>query len=76
MARDAYAGVLLPDQLPFNKRATSPNAVPGVFSGRRLEDDVVDIALNILTGGDLLDLFTNHDANGGITGDEHRATKS
>ena len=61
--------MLLPDKLPFNKQDTSSSAVPGIFNGRRLEDDVIDIELNIVTGGDPLDFFSNRDANGAITTD-------
>jgi hypothetical protein len=42
------AEVLLPDVMPFNTTNKS-----GFLNGRRLEDDVIDAELNLLTGGAL-----------------------
>jgi hypothetical protein len=46
MTANALADVLLPDILTFD----TSNA-GGFLNGRRLEDDVIDIELNLLTGG-------------------------
>ncbi len=67
-----YTNVLLPDKLPFNKADLgNPFAVPGVFNGRNLADDVIDIELNIVTGGNPLGISSTppRDANGAITTD-------
>lgn len=62
---EALAGVLLPDVLTFDKSS----ALPPPLNGRGLADDVIDTELNIVTGGDPLDLFPGRDAVGGVTGD-------
>ncbi len=60
------AGILLPDVLPFDKAGT----LPPPLNGRALADDVIDTELNIVTGGDPLDILgPDRDANGAITGD-------
>ncbi len=61
----ALAGVLLPDVLTFDKSS----GLPAPLNGRNLEDDVIDVELNIVTGGDPLGLFPGRDATGGITTD-------
>jgi hypothetical protein len=40
------AAIVLPDVMPFNTTSTS-----GFLNGRRLQDDVIDAELNLLTGG-------------------------
>ena len=59
------AGVLLPDVLTYD---TSTSAA-GPLNGRQLADDVIDIELRIVTGGDPLGLFAARDADGAINGD-------
>ncbi len=61
----ALAGVLLPDVLTFDKGS----GLPAPLNGRDLDDDVIDVELNIVTGGDPLGLFPGRDATGGITTD-------
>ncbi len=61
----ALAGVLLPDVLTFDKSS----GLPAPLNGRDLDDDVIDVELNIVTGGDPLGLFPGRDATGGITTD-------
>ena len=60
----ALAGVLLPDVITYD---TGTKAV-GPLNGRALADDVIDVELRIVTGGDPLDLFPR-DADGGINTD-------
>ena len=60
----ALAGVLIPDVLTYD---TSTHAV-GPLNGRRLADDVIDVELNITTGGDPLNLFPRN-ATGGVPSD-------
>jgi uncharacterized protein DUF4331 len=62
---EALASVLIPDVLTYD---TSTHAV-GPLNGRRLTDDVIDVELNITTGGDPLGLFPERDARGGIPSD-------
>ncbi|NNC43678.1 MAG: DUF4331 family protein [Acidimicrobiia bacterium] len=62
----ALAGVLLPDVLTYD---TSTEAV-GPLNGRTLTDDVIDIELRIVTGGDPLGLFEDRDADGAINTDD------
>ncbi len=62
----ALAGVLLPDVLTYD---TSSAAV-GPLNGRTLTDDVIDIELRIVTGGDPLGLFDDRDADGAINTDD------
>jgi len=61
----ALADFLLPDVITYD---TSTAAV-GPLNGRALIDDVIDTELNITTGGDPLDLFTDRDATGGVPSD-------
>jgi len=61
----ALASVLIPDVLTYD---TSTHAV-GPLNGRRLTDDVIDVELNITTGGDPLGLFPERDATGAIPSD-------
>jgi hypothetical protein len=61
----ALASVLIPDVLTYD---TSTHAV-GPLNGRRLTDDVIDVELNITTGGDPLGLFAGHDATGAVPSD-------
>jgi hypothetical protein len=61
----ALASVLIPDVITYD---TSTHAV-GPLNGRRLTDDVIDVELNITTGGDPLGLFADRDATGGIPSD-------
>ncbi|MGI8516878.1 MAG: DUF4331 family protein [Acidimicrobiia bacterium] len=56
------ANLLLPDVLPFDKTST----LPPPLNGRPLTADVISTELNILTGGDPLDLFASRDAVGAI----------
>ncbi|MCI0678164.1 MAG: DUF4331 domain-containing protein, partial [Actinobacteria bacterium] len=60
----ALAGVLLPDVVTYDTGTTAA----GPLNGRALADDVIDIELRIVTGGDPLDLFPR-DADGGINTD-------
>ncbi|MGH8926295.1 MAG: DUF4331 family protein [Acidimicrobiia bacterium] len=59
----ALADLLLPDVLPYDKAGT----LPPPLNGRPLNADVISTELNIVTGGDPLDLFAGRDANGAIT---------
>ena len=61
----ALAGVLLPDYISYD----TSTAAAGPLNGRALADDVIDIELTIVTGGDPLGLFPGRDASGGINGD-------
>jgi hypothetical protein len=61
----ALASVLIPDVLTYD---TATHAV-GPLNGRRLADDVIDVELNITTGGDPLGLFPERDATGGVPSD-------
>jgi hypothetical protein len=60
----ALAGVLLPDVVTYD----TSTAAAGPLNGRALADDVIDVELRIVTGGDPLDLFPR-DADGGINTD-------
>jgi hypothetical protein len=51
---EALASVLLPDILPYTKTDT---VFPSPLVGRALDDDVIDTALGLVTGGDPLTLF-------------------
>ena len=62
---EALAGVLIPDVLPYSRTST----LPAPLNGRALADDVIDVELNITTGGDPLDLFPNRNATGAVPGD-------
>ena len=61
----ALAGVLLPDVLTYD----TSTVASGPLNGRQLADDVIDIELTIITGGDPLGLFADRDAVGGINTD-------
>jgi hypothetical protein len=61
----ALASVLIPDVLTYD---TATHAV-GPLNGRRLTDDVIDVELNITTGGDPLGLFADRDGTGGVPSD-------
>jgi hypothetical protein len=63
------ASVLLPDILPFHR--TGPvSQLPAPLNGRALADDVIDVELRVVTGGDPLGLFGgSRDADGGINTD-------
>jgi len=60
----ALAGILIPDVLVYDRM--SP--LPAPLNGRALTDDVIDVELNITTGGDPLGLF-GRDATGAVPGD-------
>jgi Domain of unknown function (DUF4331) len=64
-AADALAGVLLPDVITYD----TATAAAGPLNGRALVDDVIDIELRIVTGGDPLGLFDDRDADGAINTD-------
>jgi hypothetical protein len=52
------AGFLLPDILTFNTNTpftTDPNDNNGFPNGRRMRDNVIDVALSLLTGGAITD---------------------
>jgi hypothetical protein len=61
----ALAGVLIPDVITYDTRT----AAVGPLNGRALADDVIDVELNITTGGDPLGLFADRDATGGVPSD-------
>jgi len=63
------ASVLLPDILPFHR--TGPvSQLPAPLNGRALADDVIDVELRVVTGGDPLGLFGGaRDADGAINTD-------
>jgi hypothetical protein len=76
----ALASVLLPDILPFH-RSGPVSQLPAPLNGRALTDDVIDVELRVVTGGDPLGLFGgDRDADGGINTDavgphtDYRAT--
>ena len=60
----ALAGILIPDVLTYSRTST----LPAPLNGRALADDVIDVELNITTGGDPLGLF-GRDAAGAVPGD-------
>jgi hypothetical protein len=60
----ALAGILIPDVLPYSRTST----LPAPLNGRALADDVIDVELNITTGGDPLGLF-GRNATGAVPGD-------
>lgn len=62
---EALAGVLLPDVITYD--TSTPAAGP--LNGRGLADEVIDIELRIVTGGDPLGLFADRDADGAINED-------
>lgn len=61
----ALADVLIPDVLVYSRSSS----LPAPLNGRALADDVIDVELNVTTGGDPLGLFPDRDANGAVTGD-------
>jgi hypothetical protein len=61
----ALASVLIPDVLVYSRSSS----LPAPLNGRALADDVIDVELNVTTGGDPLGLFPDRDANGAVTGD-------
>jgi hypothetical protein len=61
----ALAGVLIPDVITYDTRTRAV----GPLNGRALADDVIDVELNITTGGDPLGLFADRDATGGVPSD-------
>jgi uncharacterized protein DUF4331 len=62
---EALASVLIPDVLPYSRSST----LPAPLNGRALANDVIDVELNVTTGGDPLNLFANRDATGAVPGD-------
>ena len=61
----ALAGVLIPDVLVYSRSSS----LPAPLNGRALADDVIDVELNVTTGGDPLGLFSDRDATGAVPGD-------
>jgi Domain of unknown function (DUF4331) len=61
----ALADVLIPDVLVYSRSSK----LPAPLNGRALADDVIDVELNVTTGGDPLDLFANRNATGAVPGD-------
>jgi hypothetical protein len=61
----ALAAVLMPDMVTFDKAST----LPAPLNGRALADDVIDVELRVVTGGDPLGLFMDRDADGGVNSD-------
>ena len=61
----ALAGVLIPDVLVYSRSSK----LPAPLNGRALADDVIDVELNVTTGGDPLGLFSDRDANGAVPSD-------
>ena len=61
----ALASVLIPDVITYDTRTKAV----GPLNGRALADDVIDVELNITTGGDPLGLFADRDAVGGVPSD-------
>jgi hypothetical protein len=61
----ALASVLIPDVLVYSRSSS----LPAPLNGRALADDVIDVELNVTTGGDPLGLFAGRDATGAVPGD-------
>jgi hypothetical protein len=61
----ALAAVLIPDVLVYSRSSS----LPAPLNGRGLADDVIDVELNVTTGGDPLGLFTDRNATGAVPGD-------
>ena len=61
----ALADVLIPDVLVYSRTGT----LPAPLNGRALADDVIDVELNVTTGGDPLGLFADRDATGAVPSD-------
>jgi hypothetical protein len=62
---EALADVLIPDVLVYSRTST----LPAPLNGRALADDVIDVELNVTTGGDPLGLFADRDATGAVPSD-------
>ena len=58
----ALADVLIPDVLVYSRTSS----LPAPLNGRALADDVIDVELNVTTGGDPLGLFADRDATGAV----------
>jgi hypothetical protein len=61
----ALASVLIPDVLVYSRSSS----LPAPLNGRALADDVIDVELNVTTGGDPLGLFPGRNATGAVPGD-------
>ena len=61
----ALADVLIPDVLVYSRSSS----LPAPLNGRALADDVIDVELNVTTGGDPLGLFADRDATGAVPSD-------
>ena len=61
----ALADVLIPDVLVYSRTST----LPAPLNGRALADDVIDVELNVTTGGDPLGLFADRNATGAVPSD-------
>jgi hypothetical protein len=61
----ALAGVLIPDVLVYDRTS----GLPAPLNGRAPADDVIDVELNVTTGGDPLGLFADRDATGAVPSD-------
>jgi hypothetical protein len=71
------ASILIPDVLVYSR--SNPLGLPAPLNGRDLDDDVIDVELNVTTGGDPLNLFgpdgsltgigPNRNATGAVPGD-------
>lgn len=71
------ASILIPDVLVYSR--SNPLGLPAPLNGRALADDVIDVELNVTTGGDPLNLFgpdgsltgigPNRDATGAVPSD-------
>ena len=61
----ALARVLIPDVLVYSRSSS----LPAPLNGRALADDVIDVELNVTTGGDPLGLFADRNATGAVPSD-------
>ena len=61
---ETVAGLLLPDVLTYD----TSTVAAGPLNGRQLADDVIDVELAIITGGDVLNVFPR-DEFGGVNTD-------
>ena len=59
------ADVLIPDVLVYSRTSM----LPAPLNGRALADDVIDVELNVTTGGDPLGLFADRNATGAVPSD-------
>ena len=57
--------MLIPDVLVYSRTGT----LPAPLNGRALADDVIDVELNVTTGGDPLGLFADRNATGAVPSD-------